>query len=303
VLHPALLRHVADAGAEHLATAATIRAAYRRHRPGLVLATYDTEPLPRLVVSLARESGIRTFLVSHGAYLMPQTLKDMELGDEAAIYSEAVGFPGMRRDRPVHVVGYPMPTLPPSESATAPRAVPRVVVLGQNGHPYTTRFDERVVARHFSAALTALEATLPEAQVILRPHPSQDLAPVRGVMSSHPRLRASVDAASDLVELVGAADLCVGSLSISTLQAALAGTSVVVLNITGFDWTWPLGGETPVPVARDAQELATVIGSWRSRGSLPGRAALVNALGADRPGAVDRLAQLVSAAAARADGR
>ena len=298
-LHPSLLRHVAEAGAEHLATAATIRAAYRRHRPRLVLATYDTEPLPRLVVSLAREAGIRTFLLSHGAYLMPQTLKDMELADEAAIYSEAVGVPGMRRDRPVHAVGYPMPYEPRPEPATAPGAAPRVVVLGQNGHPYTSRFDERVVVRHYVAALAALEATLPEAEVVLRPHPSQDLAPVRAVLGRYPRLRGSVDSASDLHELVGSADLCVGSLSTSTLQAALTGTTVAVLNVTGFDWTWPLGGETPVPIARDAEELAAVVRRWQTQGSLPGQDALVEALGADRPGAVDRLARLVTAAAGR----
>ncbi len=301
-VHSALLDHVAQAGAEHLATASVVRRAYRRRPPRLILATFDTEPFARLVVSLAREAGIRSFLLSHSAYLMPQTLKDMELGDEAAIYSEAVGFPGMRRDRPVHVVGYPLQCGPSSTPTLSPRERARIVVLGQNGHPYTSRFDERIAQRHFIAALGALEAATPEAQVVLRPHPSQDPGPIRAMLERLPKREVAIDAATPLDELVRSADLCVGSLSAGTLQAACAGTPVAVLNVSGFEWRWPLGGDTAVPVAHGEEQLAETLREWSRDGSLPGGEALVSALGADRPGAVERLFELVVAAARRRSG-
>jgi len=211
-----------------------------------VLGTYDAEPFPRLVISLAREASIPTFLLAHGAYLMPETLLDMESGDAVAVYSEAVAVPGMRRDRPVHVVGYPLLYREPDRRARA--NPPRVVVLGQNGHPYTSRFDERLVPRHYRVALAALRASLPGAEIVLRPHPSQDLGPIRATLADFAPARTEIDASSPLDGLLASADLCIGSLSTATLQAALQGTEVVVLNVTGFTWTWPLGGDTPVPI-------------------------------------------------------
>lgn len=296
-LHAAMLGVAVEAAAVQLATAAVIRRAYRLRPPALILTTYDTEPFPRLAVSLAREAGISSFVLAHGAFLMPQTLKDMELADEAAIYSEAVGFPGMRRDRPVHVVGYPLPHVhAPERRAPAVRA-PHIVVLGQNGHPYTSRFDERIALRHYVSALEALREVIPEAQVVLRPHPSQNLNPVHATIDRFTAIEARIDATTPIDELLRSTDLCIGSLSTATLQAALAGAAVAVLNVSGFDWRWPLGGQTPVPVACDAEQLAEVLRTWRRDGSLPGNAALLEALGTDRPGTVERLKGLVASAA------
>jgi len=119
---------------------------------------------------------------------------------------------------------------------------------------------------------------------------------VRMALDLFPGLDTSIDTTTPIEQLLGAADLCVGSLSTATLQAGTLATPVAVLNVTGFDWVWPLGGDTPVPVARDAEELEPVLLAWREQGSLPGRDALVGALGADRDGAVERLAELVLAA-------
>ena len=107
----------------------------------------------------------------------------------------------------------------------------------------------------------------------------------------------SWDATTPIDELLRSTDLCIGSLSTATLQAALAGAAVAVLNVSGFDWRWPLGGQTPVPVACDAEQLAEVLRTWRRDGSLPGNAVLLEALGTDRPGTVERLKRLVASAA------
>lgn len=297
-IHAELIEEVLRSAAEQLANAAILRRAYRRGRPRLVVLSYDTLPWPRLVASLAREAGIPTFLVSHSAYLMPQTLKDAEIADEVAVYSEAVAFEGMRRDRPVHTVGYPVPVDVAPERA-APQNPRRVVVLGVNGHPYTARFDERVTLRHFHVALEALAEAVPEVEVVLRPHPSQDLAPIRAVADDFPGLAVGVDAATDIMELLESADLCIGGLTAATLQAAVAGTPVIVLNVTGFAWRWPLGGDTPVPVTADAGALRDAISRWLRDGRIPGRETLLGALGADRSDAVDQLAELVLRAADR----
>ena len=116
---------------------------------------------------------------------------------------------------------------------------------------------------HYQQALSGLARAAPGAEVVLRPHPSQDLRPVRHVMDQAPDLKVSIDPRTPIDALMAATDLCVGSLSTATLQAATCGAAVVVLNVTDFDWRFPLGGDTPVPVARNASELATLVGTWR----------------------------------------
>ena len=120
-IHGALLDRVADLSVDLLAMGSLARRSYERSRPGLILATQDVEPLDRLLVTEARRAGIKVLELAHGAYVMPQTLKDMELADVAAIYTEAVGFPGMRRDRPVHEVGYPLPVPAQPPAGGSPR--------------------------------------------------------------------------------------------------------------------------------------------------------------------------------------
>ena len=74
--------------------------------------------------------------------------------------------------------------------------------------------------------------------------------------------------------------------------------------MTGFDWPWPLGGDTAVPVANSESQLADVLKSWRGGAVLPGREDLLDGLGADNGDATARLLAMISngatgAAAAR----
>lgn len=293
-IHRVLVEELRGGAGTWLATAATLRRALRGGRVERVLSTSDTLPYPRLIVSLAREAGVHTFLLSHGSYVMPQTLHDLQLGDEVAIWTEAVPPPAPRRDRPVHVVGYPAgrelaPTRPVPKGHP-----PRVVVLGQNGHIFTSMFDDRVALRHFDMALRTLAEALPGARVVLRPHPTQDLAPARAALRRFPALEVELDPVTPILDLLAGADLCVGSLSAATMQAAIVGTPVIVLNITGFEWVWPLGADTPVPVARSEDELRGALERWRTSDELPGRVELLEGLGADRDDGVERLFELTT---------
>ena len=49
-----------------------------------------------------------------------------------------------------------------------------------------------------------------------------------------------------------------------------------------FDWPWPVGGDTAVPVAFDEDGLAAALSRWASGERLPGREDLLGGLGAGR---------------------
>src|SRR5262249_8763459 len=105
------------------------------------------------------------------------------------------------------------------------------------------------------------------------------------------------------LDLLARSHVCVGTFSTATLQAALTDTAVVVLNLVGREWGWPLGGDTPVPVARSTQELADARGELRRLpDARPGQKALLDALGATDGDSVDRLLKLLDEAATASGG-
>lgn len=289
----------AGAGAD-LADAEVLRRAMSRGRATRLVAGSVVDPDTRLIVSVAGEAGIRTLLLAHGAYLLPQPLVDMELGDELALWSWSVAPPLSNRDRPIHVVGYPLPHAPPpTRELTRGRDDPTVVVLGQNGHPYTSTIDARVAMQQYTAAIRAVAARFPRAAVVLRPHPSADLGPLGSLVDRFPSMNVEIDATGAILELLGRADLCIGGSSAATLQAALVGTPVIVLNLSGFDWPWPIGGGTTVPVARSDAELRVSLDRWASTRTLPGRDDLLEGLGAHGSDATEHLLRILELGAFR----
>jgi hypothetical protein len=166
-----------------------------------------------------------------------------------------------------------------------------VILLPQPWHPGSSTLDTRVVMRHYTAALDALRASLPDAEVVVRPHPADPLAPVAKLRERHPQVQC--DVRSEIGDVIRTADLCIGGTSTATLQAAIVGTPVVILNISGHEWRWPLGGATPVPVARNREELERWIERWSRGESIPGREQLLAALGVDGGDATERLLRLL----------
>jgi len=294
LLHRRALELVRATAGTDVADAAVLRRALSRGRATRLVAGSVVDPDTRLIVSVAGEAGIRTLLLAHGAYLLPQPLVDMELGDELALWSWAVAPPLRNRDRPIHVVGYPLPHSPPATRELAPgRDDPTVVVLGQNGHPYTSTIDARIAVRQYTAAIRAVSTRFPRATVVLRPHPSADLRPLGSLVARFPSVRVEVDATGAILDLLGRADLCIGGSSAATMQAALVGTPVVVLNLSGFEWPWPIGGATTVPVARSEAELRTTLDHWAGARTLPGRDDLLEGLGARGADATEHLLRIL----------
>ena len=229
-IHGALLDRVADLSVDLLAMGSLARRSYERSRPGLILATQDVEPLDRLLVTEARRAGIKVLELAHGAYVMPQTLKDMELGGCGRDLHRSRGrFPACagtgQCTRSATRCRSPL-----SRQRAAPHArAARIVVLGLNGHPYTSLFAERAALDHYQQALSGLARRRPRAlRSCCAPTPRRTFGPVRHVMDQAPDLKVSIDPRTPIDALMAATDLCVGSLSTATLQAATCGAAVVV---------------------------------------------------------------------------
>ena len=83
------------------------------------------------------------------------------------------------------------------------------------------------------------------------------------------------------MEALTQADLCIGTASTASFQAALAGVPVIVLNLSGYAWEPPLDGASDVLVARSADELRAAVAAWREGTGPGGRDDLLAALGVD----------------------
>jgi hypothetical protein len=280
--HAAVLDIARRRGASDLAMAATLRRAFRRAPPACVLSAWDVEPGARLTTSLAQQAGIRTLALAHGAFLLPQTLVDLDLCDEALIWSEAVAPPITNRDRPIHVVGYPepRPAAPATRGAPPEGSRPRVLVLAQPALPDVGLTSPRIAMRQYDTAVGVLAERCPDARIVLRPHPSGGRQAEDELAARFPRASIEIDSGSSILDVLAGCDLCIGTITTATLQAALVGTPVVALNLMGWEWRWPLGATTTVPVAHDAAALATWLDRWRDGPPLPGREDLLAALGA-----------------------
>ena len=298
VIHAGMVELALSRAADDLANAAFFRRVFRRGRVRQLVVAYDVEPHSRLVVSLAREAGIPSLLVEHGAYVLPRTVTDMEVSDELAIWSEHVAPSFHRNGRPVHEVGFPLSCDPPRWGPLpAGRQDPRVVVVGQSWDPYTMRIDRRNRMRHDYVALEQLRERLPRARVVLRPHPLDPLRASEDLQRRFAEMAVEIDAASDIHDLLRGCDLCIGSASTATFQAALEGVPVIALNVTGFEWAWPLGGETTVPVAHSGEELGRLLERFAAGELLPGQDDLVRAVGADRRDTTERLLERIATGA------
>lgn len=293
-LHREAIELARRRAAADLALAPVFRRALGGGRLTKVLLPFDVDPQMRLVASLAREAGVRTLLVAHGAYPLRHTVVDMQVADEVAAWSPTFGPTKWGWDRPLHVVGYPVPhqVAPARERPQQGRQL-RVLVPGHGKERATSMFDDRYSMQHYLAAVEAIDRALPGAKVMLRPHPAEGRVIVQAVAERYPGVDVSVDTSRDVNDAVAGVDLCIGTSSTVSFQAALSGTPVVVLNVAGYDWGWPLGGRTRVPVAHSATALAEHLEAWRVHGGAPGREELLEALGAGNADATARLLELL----------
>ncbi len=277
----AILAHAREQAPLDIAKSRTVRRAFERARPACVVSAWDNHPDARIVITHARAAGVPSFIIAHGAYLQPTVFRDMGVGDEVLLWSEAMERPRPPHGR-AHVVGYPVPHhKPPPTRRYEPRESPaRIAVIAQPtlGFPL---LDGRIEMRQYLTAIDAVFERAPEATIVLRPHPERGRAAAAKALALRPAARIEVDASSPVLELLQGCDLCIGTASAASLQAALVGTPVIVLNMSGYDWLWPLGGETSVPLAHSPDALADWLSRWLAGEAIPGRSDLVAGLGAD----------------------
>ena len=264
-------------GALDLATAAHWRRALGRGRARVVVVPFDHDPVARLLVHLANEAGVPTVVFQHGAYVIPTELSDMTVAEHAALWTPETA-PPVSWSREPWLIGYPFAHDPPGTRQWSGGGHPRVAVLSQPCDRGRMLNDERDVMRHYATAVAAVAEALADAQIVLRPHPADDLRPALAVAGRSRRVE--IDVSSDLLTLLAGCDLCIGGPSTATLQSALVGTPAVVLNVTASEWRWPLGGATTVPIARSHTELVHWSGRWLEGAVLPGREDLLAGLGA-----------------------
>jgi hypothetical protein len=291
LLHRLALRVLESQMPARVGAASVIRDAFATGRAAHVVVPFDDGPGGRLLAVLAREAGIPTTLIQHGVYFLPCVVRDLEVADRVAIWSENAVLQAPPLPQ-FHVAGYPLGEQPRVEHRVRAQGdPPRIVILPQPWHPSTSVLDSRVWMRHSVAAIESVRAAVPEAEIVLRPHPADPANLVADLHARFEGLRS--DSKTPILELFADAELCIGATTTASLQAALVATPLIFLNVTGNEWNWPLGGDTPVPVARSAAELVTWLTRWKEGLSLGGREALLHALGADQPHPTKTILELI----------
>ena len=294
VLHERALAVARNRGAGDIARAGVLRRALASGRVRRVVIPSDMVADMRLVAHIARACGVPTLLLAHGAYPIRHTLVDMQVADDIALWSRTFGPTHDDGCRALHVVGYPDSPVVARPAGTN-NGAPRVLVIGRATEMTTAMIDERYVVRHYAAAIEGVRAACPDADIVLRPHPGESHRAAPRVAREYTGVR--VDSRLPVLEALGQADLCVGTASTASFQAALVGVPVVVLNLTGYRWEPPLDGSGDVPVPTSAGELERVVAAWSAGAGIGGRPELLVALGADSgqgPGdSVDRLMAII----------
>ena len=258
--------------AQTVAEAHHFRDALARHRLRALLLPFDSPASVRALIEPARAAGIPSVVVQHG-YDAGLGDPDKTEADLVCAWSEhdVADLAGRARGD-VRLTGNP------GAEDIAPRPAvsggPAVVLVEYPGR-LSARVGDRIRLEHVRTALEALPA---DAEVVVRPHPS-DLT-----VDAYEALARNVTVASGgpIEPLLERAGVVVGALSTATLQAAALGVPTVHLNVTGAAQPWPFDGSA-IPVATDAASLGEALGAARG-----GEAADTarEALGV-RPGAVE----------------
>lgn len=302
LLHARAVDLVRQRAGLDLARASTWRRAFRSRRPAWLVVPNDVMPDTRLAVTIARAAGVRSLVVQHGVYLpappdaeeVDDRIGDLETAGEVAVWSGVTGAAIDDGARTIHVIGYPLLSRVPVRPGAPVVKRLRVLVLVQTPERVTVTTDARMSGTHARVAARAVLARYPDAFVTLRPHPSRGSEAMERIAKDLQTGAVSVDVSTEIHDLVQRHDVCIGAKSTASFQAALGGAKVVILNLTGTEWKWPLGGDTPVLVARSEDELEEHLVRVVSAGNeWPGRAELIDTLGAPYGDGTERLLEIL----------
>jgi hypothetical protein len=275
-------RNFADVGSAQARQMRRTGEHFAAFRPTHVVVDEDATPLKRIVVAAARDQAICSAVVQHGACairfgFVPLSANSF-LAADAGSQKQMTAW-GVEPHRVV-VTGSPSRAQFTADVAAAriasssPRK--RIVLLGttppRDRRPDAVefRFTPRTYEQVLAVACQAI-AELPNAELIIRPHPRTAMdAALRTVRKRFPTLRSSIASArSSLAKLVASADCVLSCASSSGIESAAAGVPVVQLlpegsgNILPAEWYGLLGS------ARSLDELKPLLQTALSRDPAP----------------------------------
>jgi ADP-heptose:LPS heptosyltransferase len=154
------------------------------------------------------------------------------------------------------------------------------MILPEYSSRLSARIPERATLRSAEIALTALQEARPGTLALVRPHPADpDLHSYRALGARFDRLRVEVDGTSPIECVIAGADLCIGTVSTATLQAAAAGVPIVFLDVATAPAPWPFDHSGALPRATDAEGLAAAIPPVLAGEGQPTAGTIAEALG------------------------
>lgn len=286
-LHQQALRMLRQRAGTTLAELDALHGAFQSGQISVVVLPFDQAPAGRQLAFTARQYGIRSLTLQHG-YQPLSYFREGSQSDCVGVWSRLEEDPLSSGHRDVRVVGNPLlerPTTAQRRQAPKPRGELRALLLTQGTFRVSALIGDREPARHVEAAVTAARAA-GIGHLIIRPHPADPLGQYERVAAALEAqgIELSVNRSAPLRELLASSDLLIGALSTGTLEAALFGLPVVVLDLTGQHWHAPLDSSGVVPRATDARQLADLLEQEGARGPNPEAAEeLLEALGATVP--------------------
>ena len=304
LLHRRAIRLLEQRARDSAARARSLERDFARGRLVTAVGPSDATPDVRAIAEAARRAGRSIAQVQHGFVALrpgdgehPPGYVDGMLAGHVGAWSEdyaaylRAGAPGR-----VAATGSPVAPTTVTRADGATRCTLLLIELPTH---LSTIAGARVTARHLRAALAALASVRGGSRVIARPHPlDRDHGLYAAAAARHPGLTLSLDAVTPITGLFAAVDLCVGTISTATLQAAAAGVPTVLLDVTEARLSWPFDGSGAFPVAKDEGGLATAIGGVLAAREPAGADAARVALGAD-PDALANVLDMLGDAARR----
>jgi len=211
------------------ATAPRLRELLRRERVELVLVPFDTPPDARLLVRLAQEAEIPTFVLNNGIFaddFQPECMT----ADVGLAWSEALArvYFSRRAHGATVVTGNPRADSPRRRLGRRPGVQLRRVLVGSfTFSPIDLNCRRSDAERYLEEVLEGIAAGAGDAQVTLKLHPADGPAHYGTLLSRPPLPTLRVVASGDVIDLFGEADVYVSTYSTSLLEAAASGLPIV----------------------------------------------------------------------------
>lgn len=297
------LRLLEQRALDSAARARSVERDFARGRLLTAVAPSDATPDIRMIAGAARQAGRSIAHVQHGFVALrpgggdhpPSFVDGMVAGHVGTWTEDYAGY--LRKGAPGRVLATGSPVAPVAAGGAQADAQSTLLLIAQPS-PLSAIAGARVTARHLDAALAALSAVRPGSRVIVRPHPlDRQHGLYAAAAARHPELELSLDARTSIESLFDVSDLCVGTVSTATLQAAACGVPTVLLDVAEARLSWPFDGSDAFPLATDAETLGAAISAVLEAPEPPGAEAARVALGAD-PDALANVLDLISDAVA-----